>query len=118
MLKRISPLSWVLVIFFGTTGVAVGQSIHLPPAVRQGPDTSSVPVHTQAEADQARTRELFEQRQEEIKRDTQRLVELSAELKDFVEKGNRGVLSLDAAKKAEQIEKLARSVKSKIKLMY
>jgi len=35
-----------------------------------------------------------------------------------VDKRNQGVLSLDAVKKAEQIEKLARSVKSKMKVAY
>jgi hypothetical protein len=51
----------------------------------------------------------------EIKRDTEKLFTLSSELKDFVDQHSQGVLSLEAVKKAEQIEKLAKSLKSKIK---
>ena len=55
--------------------------------------------------------------QEEIKRDTEKLFQLSTDLKEYVDK-NQGVLSLDAVKKAEQIEKLAHGLKSKIKQSY
>ena len=50
----------------------------------------------------------------EIKRDTEKLFQLSTDLKEYVDK-NQGILSLDAVKKAEQIEKLAHGLKSKIK---
>jgi hypothetical protein len=56
-----------------------------------------------------------EQRQAELKRDTERLLRLSTELKDYVDKTNEHVLSLEVLKKAEEIEKLAHSVKTKMK---
>ena len=56
-----------------------------------------------------------EQRQAELKRDTAKLLQLSTELKDYVDKTNENVLSLDVVKKAEEIEKLAHSVKVKMK---
>ncbi len=56
-----------------------------------------------------------EQRQAELKRDTEKLLKLSTELKEYVEKSNENVLSLDVIKKAEEIEKLAHSVKTKMK---
>jgi len=56
-----------------------------------------------------------EQRQQEIKRDTDRLLELATELKQYVDKSNENVLSMDVVKKAEQIEMLAKSVKDKMK---
>lgn len=110
--------SFCLLLALPTTGLASGQTIHLPPSVRQGPDTSTVPVRTQEQADQERLKKSNEMRQEEIKRDTDKLVQLSTELKDFVDKTNQGILSVDALKKAEQIEKLARGLKSKIKQSY
>jgi len=116
LLKLILSLS--LLFNLASAGLAFGQTIHLPPSVRQGPDTASVPVRTQEEADRERIKKANELRQEEIKRDTEKLFQLSTELKDFVDKSNQGILSLDALKKAEQIEKLARSVKSKIKQSY
>jgi len=56
-----------------------------------------------------------EQRQAELKRDTERLLKLSTELKEYVDKTNEHVLSLEVLKKAEEIEKLAHSVKTKMK---
>ena len=58
------------------------------------------------------------QRQVEIKRDTEKLVQLSAELKESIDKSSQGLLAADTFKKAEQIEKLAHSVKSKLKQSY
>ncbi len=60
-------------------------------------------------------KQLNTERQEALKRDTDRLLELAKELKDYVDKSNEHTLSLDVIKKAEQIEKLARSVKEKMK---
>lgn len=56
-----------------------------------------------------------QQRQAELKRDTEKLFKLANELKDYVDKSNENVLSLDVLKKAEEIEKLAHSVKEKMK---
>lgn len=56
-----------------------------------------------------------QQRQAELKRDTDKLVKLSTELKQYVDKTNENILSLDVIKKADEIEKLARSVKTKMR---
>jgi len=56
-----------------------------------------------------------QQRQADLKRDTEKLFKLASELKDYVGKTNENVLSLDVLKKAEEIEKLAHSVKEKMK---
>jgi hypothetical protein len=55
------------------------------------------------------------ERQAQLKRDTDKLFQLSSELKQYVDKTNENVLSLDVLKKAEEIEKLARSVKTRMK---
>ena len=55
------------------------------------------------------------QRQAAIKADTDKLLKLAVELKDSVDKSSENVLSLDVLKKAEEIEKLAHSVKDKMK---
>ena len=47
--------------------------------------------------------------------DTDKLLKLSVELKEYVDKSDENVLSLDVVRKAEQIEKLAKSVKDKMK---
>jgi len=55
------------------------------------------------------------ERQTSLKNDTDKLVRLAGELKEYVDKSNENMLSLDVIKKAEEIEKLARSVKEKMK---
>lgn len=54
-------------------------------------------------------------RQKELKQDTEKLLELATELKQYVDKTNENVLSLEVIKKAEEIEKLAKNVKNKMK---
>lgn len=55
------------------------------------------------------------QRQHEIEGDTQKLFSLAQELKDDVGKSTKDQMSLDVIKKAEEIEKLAKSVKDKMR---
>ena len=59
-----------------------------------------------------------EQRHADLKRDTDKLLKLSTELKEYVDKSNENVLSLDVIKKADEIEKLAHSVKTKMRGSY
>jgi hypothetical protein len=42
-------------------------------------------------------------------------LKLSVELKSYVDKSDENVLSLDVIKRADEIEKLAKSVKDKMK---
>ena len=50
-----------------------------------------------------------------LRTDTDKLLKLATELKTYVEKSNEHVMSVDVIKKADEIEKLARSVKEKMK---
>ena len=50
-----------------------------------------------------------------LKKDTDKLLKLSTELKEYVDKSDENVLSLNVVRKAEEIEKLAKSVKDKMK---
>src|SRR6185312_527268 len=54
-------------------------------------------------------------RQEDIRNDTDKLFQLATELKAAVDKSNENVLSLDVVRKADEVEKLAKRVKEKMK---
>src|SRR5262252_7890514 len=54
-------------------------------------------------------------RQQDIKKDTDKLLELATELKQYVDKTNEDILSMDVIKKADEIEKLAKAVREKMK---
>jgi uncharacterized protein YacL len=60
-------------------------------------------------------KKLNEQREREIKTDTDKLLQLATELKQYVDKTDQNTLSLNVVKKAEEIEKLAKAVKEKMK---
>ena len=77
------------------------------------PMTSDVPVNPQLEQEQAKLRNT--DRQKKLVADTERLVALANELKSQVDKSNKDTLSLDVVRKADEIEKLAHSVKEKMK---
>jgi uncharacterized protein YlxW (UPF0749 family) len=55
------------------------------------------------------------ERQKRLVADTDKLLALATELKQEVDKTNKDVLSVDVIKKADAIEKLARSVKERMK---
>jgi hypothetical protein len=99
----------------GAAGVASAQQIQLPSAISQGQGMGSVPVTVGDPVQRQQAIAANQQRQLEIKRDMDKMAELTLELKDYLAKTEQGVVSVDALKKAEQIEKLAHSVKSKMK---
>ncbi|HYL09886.1 MAG TPA: hypothetical protein VEU31_04035 [Candidatus Acidoferrales bacterium] len=74
------------------------------------PNTRPGETETEPKPD---THALLKENQKNIKRDVERLVELAEELKKEVDKtDSTDVLSLQMVKKAEEIEKLARQIKS------
>ncbi len=90
-----------------------------PPPPSPSVQMQQIPVTAGDEARQDMARALAKKanlaRQAALKTDTDKLLNLAEELKQDVEKSNENVLSLDVVKKAEEIEKLARSVKEKMK---
>ena len=66
-------------------------------------------------AQQELAKKANQQRQAELKRDTDKLFQLATELKQYVDKTNEDVLSIEVLKKSEEIEKLAHSVRERMK---
>jgi hypothetical protein len=89
------------------------------PMLVQKPETRLDPHQEAGEQELRMRRELAkklnQQRQETLKRDTDKLLKLTTELKQHVDNSNENLLSVDVVKRAEEIEKLARSVKEKMK---
>ena len=71
------------------------------------------PTDSKLERDQAKLRDV--DRQKQIVADTQKLVELANQLNADVQKSTKDTLSLDVIRKADEIEKLAKSVREKMK---
>ncbi len=62
---------------------------------------------------QAKSRNI--DRQKKLEADTEKLLSLATELKEQVDKTDKNILSVDVIKKADEIEKLAKSVKDRMK---
>ncbi len=93
------------------------QSTLPPPPVRG--DINQPPLTNADDAQERLATEMAKKAAKEraaaLKSDTDKLLKLSVELKQSVDKSDENVLSLDVIKKAEEIEKLARSVREKMK---
>jgi hypothetical protein len=64
------------------------------------------------------TTRVVADRQSQLRLDTEKLVALTAELKQHVDKAGANVLSMDVIKKAQEIQKLAKSVQDKMRNAY
>jgi hypothetical protein len=103
-------------LVIGMSLLASGQNIPqpgLPPVSGQPIDQEQQRAQSKMERDMAK--KAAKERQAAIKRDTDKLLELATQLKDNVDKSSENTLSMDVIKKAEEIEKLAKSVKDKMK---
>jgi hypothetical protein len=116
--KSICTLLILLAIALNLAATAASQTIPPRPLPPPGSvsNADAVPEdenRARIEADMAKR--ANQERQAQLKRDTDKLLKLANELKAYVDKSNEHVLSLDVVKKADEIEKLARSVKDKMK---
>ena len=85
----------------------------MPPAISPGaPDPEDEAQRQMANKQEKRRNE---DRQKDLVRDTNKLLSLATDLKTEVDKTNKDVLSVDVVKKADEIEKLARSVKDRMR---
>ena len=64
------------------------------------------------------TARVVADRQSRLRLDTEKLVALTAELKQHVDKAGANILSMDVIKKAQEIQKLAKSVQDKMRNAY
>lgn len=82
------------------------------------PDRDRPKDPNQEKMERDREKALNKQRQTNLQKDTDRLLQLATELKQYVDKTNEHTMSLDVIKKADEIEKLAKSVKERMKGSY
>jgi len=94
-------------------GREVSQSRQEPtePQLGQRQEKDRVDIEMEKKMEKARLQDRYRI----LKRDSERLLELATELKQYVDKSDERVLSMDVIKKCDEIEKLARSVRTKMK---
>jgi len=105
----------ILFLCFLAFPVLAQQNPGLPPQQRGVNRPITDEDEAQARMASEAAKKAAKERIAALKSDTDKLLKLSVELKQYVDKSNENVLSLDVVKKAEEIEKLAKSVRDKMK---
>jgi hypothetical protein len=103
----------VTLVTAGSVNVSGGQMLPAStlPWANQMPGMSQPDIMRHLE----QRRMLISDRQKHLVADTDKLLALTTALKEQVYESNKDILSLDMVKKADEIEKLAHSVKQRIK---
>jgi hypothetical protein len=98
-----------------TSGQRQGQIPGMPskPTTGINPDDDPDPMGAHRAEKQAKLQN--DDRQKRLVADTERLLVLATDLKAQVDKSTKDTLSVDVIKKADEIEKLAHSVKERMK---
>lgn len=84
-----------------------------PPSLSAPPDGPNDPFRAGMEA--RRVKMQNDERHKRLVADTEKLLALSNELKQDVEKASKNEMSLDVIRKAAEIEKLAKDVKERMR---
>jgi predicted methyltransferase len=113
-MRRLSGV-FLMVLLTVILGASLAPSTNVFAAPQQHQNEPPPPDPTLQKMQKAADKQRNEQRQSDLKRDTEKLYQLASELKKSVENTNEHVLSLDVIKKSEEIEKLAHSVHEKMK---
>ncbi len=71
--------------------------------------------HDEIEMRKKMQRQQAKKRTQDMKRDSQKLLELATQLKNYVDTAGENILSMDVIRKAEEMEKLARQVKNNMR---
>lgn len=115
---RFCTLSWI-VLWLAVALPSASQSSSLPFLQRTPQQQKPGPVDdARLRMEREMAKKSNQARQAELKRDTEKLLKLATELKEYVDKTSENTLSVDVVRKAEEIEKLAHSVKDKMKGSY
>src|SRR5882724_5105922 len=106
--KILIVVSGIILLLGGTAFRAAPTNVIATPQSGQESDATREMLERMA-------REANAKRQQDIRDDTEKLFQLATELKAAVDKSNEHVLSLDVVRKADEVEKLAKKVKEKMK---
>jgi hypothetical protein len=115
ILKEVIFVPGKLVTIAGLVLIMYGNAFAATPAPAVAPQIETRQDPAQKEMQDRMAREANKKRQQDIRNDTDKLFQLATELKAAVDKTNENLLSLDVVRKAEEVEKLAKKVKEKMK---
>jgi hypothetical protein len=109
----------VLTVLVSVFLFAAGQSqnpppMHIPSTVEPG-ETTQAPTKEMEDMQRKMAQRRVSERYDSLKKDTDQLLQLATDLKTQVDKAGPQVLSLEVVKKTEEIEKLSKKIRDKMK---
>jgi hypothetical protein len=109
-----------IAFLMGVSGAIAGGQLSQPgsqqqPIGRPGVEVPPMGPELSPQMQERQARSLNSERQKRLVADTDKLLALATELKQDMDKTNKNVLSIEVIRKADQIEKLAHSVKERMK---
>jgi hypothetical protein len=97
-------------------GAAQNGYPHLPPELNRVPDNNQADKINEQQQKTQDFEAANAARKKQISAESTKLLKLATELKNEVDKTNKDTLSIGVIRKADEIEKLAHSVKEKMQL--
>ncbi len=107
--------SKVLLVFLLASWFAVAQTRPVPPPPRSNRIPPEVDRNMDIPTPLNSPAKLLKQQHEEVKKDMEKLSKLVEEIQEELEKAGENVLPLNSLKKLEEVERLARKVRSRLK---
>jgi hypothetical protein len=128
-MRMISRSIFVLIVISLVSASTMSGSIADNAALPQSPEQSAIDAQQSrlprpdqvtgnrplSDMEREQAKAINKKRHDDLKRDTDHLLELATDLKLTVDKSTEQTLSLDVVKKAEAVEKLAKSVQKKMR---
>ena len=113
-------LTGVLFGVFGSSALAQGipcddQQLRQRSVYDPQPHDPAQAPNIPADMQRKQMKELNQERHATLKKDTDKLLQVATELKQQVDKTNENQLSLEVIRKTEEVEKLAKSIRDKMK---
>ncbi|WP_183816181.1 hypothetical protein [Tunturibacter empetritectus] len=115
---RVATIGVVVMMMGVSGGVSGGEPKQFTPPQRfpgQAHQPSDLDPTTDPHRLEQQEQVRSTERQKRLVADTDKLLALATDLKQQVDKTNKNILSVDVIKKADEIEKLAHSVKERMK---
>jgi hypothetical protein len=114
-----SSLCLLYLLLLATSAIAPGQTSsrrRTDPQYEQRRGGVYEPFEERIAREQAKARN--KERQDEMKKDMEKLYQLATELKTAVDKTDENTLSVEVIRKTEDVEKLAKRIREKMKADY
>ena len=118
-MRQRSTVVLALILSFSASGSMLSAA-PVPKPIKQGGNDAQFGQHQEPprpdpDLEKKMVKARQKERYENLKRDSEKLLELATELKQQVDKSGENILSMNVVKKCDEIEKLARSVRGKMK---